>query len=124
MKPHPYHKELESLHVGCEAPRAYYIPFADEDTAKTMDRAQSAYFYDLCGEWDFRFYASFEDLDEAFPAESLPETMTVPLCWQVTQRAGYDPPLYSNLKYPFPLDPPHVPQENPCGHYRRTVTLD
>ena len=123
MIPHPYHKELSSLHVGCEAPRAYYIPFADEASARTADREQSAYFCNLCGEWDFRYYASFEDLAEAFPAEALDETMTVPLCWQVTLRDGYDAPLYSNLKYPFPLDPPHVPQENPCGHYRRTVTL-
>lgn len=123
MTPHPYHKELSSLHVGCEAPRAYYIPFADIPSAKTTDREQSAYFRNLCGEWDFRYYASFEDLEPAFPAEPLRETMTVPFCWQVTQREGYDPPLYSNLKYPFPLDPPHVPQENPCGHYRRIVTL-
>lgn len=121
---HPYHKELQSLHFGCEAPRAYYIPFADEATARTMDRTQSARYCDLCGEWDFRFYASFEDLDEVFPTEPMGETMPVPFCWQVTQRPGYDVPLYSNLKYPFPLDPPHVPQENPCGHYRRTVTLD
>ena len=124
MLPHAYHKELSSLHVGCEAPRAYYIPFADEKTARTADREQSAYFYNLCGEWNFRYYASFEDLAADFPAEPLPETMTVPFCWQVTQREGYDVPLYSNLKYPFPLDPPHVPQENPCGHYRRTVRLD
>lgn len=119
----PYHKELESLHVGCEAPRAYYIPFADEASARTTDRERSAYFRNLCGEWDFRYYASFEDLAPDFPAEPLDETMTVPLCWQVTLRDGYDVPLYSNLKYPFPLDPPHVPQENPCGHYRRSVTL-
>ncbi len=123
MNVYPYHKELTSLHVGCEAPRAYYIPYADAASARTFDRDRSAYFYNLCGSWDFRFYASFEDLASDFPSEPLPETMTVPLCWQVTMRAGYDVPLYSNLKYPFPLDPPHVPQENPCGHYQRTVTL-
>ena len=104
----PYHKELESLHVGCEAPRAYYIPFADEASARTTDRERSAFFRNLCGEWDFRYYASFEDLAPDFPAETLDETMTVPLCWQVTLRDGYDVPLYSNLKYPFPLDPPYV----------------
>ena len=120
---HPYHKHLSSLHVGCEEPRAYYIPYADEASARIMDREQSAFFRSLCGEWGFRYYASFEDVGDDFPAEPLPETMTVPLCWQVTLRDGYDVPLYSNLKYPFPLDPPHVPQENPCGHYRRAVTL-
>ena len=121
---HAFHKDLTHLHVGCEAPRAYYIPYADDNTARTFDREQSALFENLCGEWDFRYYASFEDLDDAFPNEETGETMTVPLCWQVTGREGYDVPLYSNLKYPFPLDPPHVPQENPCGHYRRAFTVD
>ena len=120
---HPYHKELSALHVGCEAPRAYYIPYQSDGAARTMDREQSAYFQNLCGEWDFRFYDTFEDLPEDFPAEPLDRKMTVPLCWQVSGQAGLDAPLYSNLKYPFPLDPPHVPQENPCGHYRRTFEL-
>ena len=119
-----FHKDLTHLHVGCEAPRAYYIPYADAKSACTFDREQSAYFQNLCGEWDFRYYETFEDLDDAFPNEPADSTMTVPLCWQVTGREGMDVPLYSNLKYPFPLDPPHVPQENPCGHYRRTFTVD
>ena len=93
MIPQPYHKQLEHLHVGCEAPRAYYVPFADESTARTMDRERSSRFTNLCGEWDFRYYPTFEDLDAAFPAETLDETMTVPFCWQVTQRPGYDVPL-------------------------------
>ena len=117
MIEHVYHKDLAHLHVGCEAPRAYYIPYADAETARTFARAQSPFFQNLCGEWDFRYYETFEDLDETFPAEPTDSRMTVPLCWQVTQREGMDVPLYSNLKYPFPLDPPHVPQENPCGAY-------
>ena len=68
---HPYHKELSALHVGCEAPRAYYIPYQSDGAARTMDREQSAYFQNLCGEWDFRFYDTFEDLPEDFPAEPL-----------------------------------------------------
>ncbi|MBQ1922247.1 MAG: beta-galactosidase, partial [Lachnospiraceae bacterium] len=39
---------------------------------------------------------------------------TVPFCWQLR---GYDSPQYTNIRYPFPFDPPYVPQDNPCGAY-------
>lgn len=123
MFPH-YHKSLDSLHVGCEEPRAYYIPYADLQSALAGERDRSAFFQNLCGEWDFRFYDCFEDAAEVFPEGELDRKMTVPYCWQVSGQEGLDEPVYSNLKYPFPLDPPHVPQANPCGHYRRTVTVD
>lgn len=31
---------------------------------------------------------------------------------------GFDRPIYTNVVYPFPLDPPNVPAENPTGCYR------
>ena len=36
------------------------------------------------------------------------------------QNYGYDTYQYTNVRYPIPLDPPYVPQENPCGAYVRT----
>ncbi len=119
-----YHKDLNSLHVGCEAPRAYFVPCKSEEAALSFDRERSESFVNLCGEWDFKFYKSFEDIEEDFLEEKFSETITVPLCWQVFLDRGYDVPLYSNLKYPLPLDPPHVPEENPCGHYSRSFTVE
>ncbi len=46
--------------------------------------------------------------------------MRVPGCWQ-TQ--GYGRPHYTNVVYPFPVDPPHVPSENPTGWYRTSFQL-
>ncbi|MCL2059412.1 MAG: beta-galactosidase [Oscillospiraceae bacterium] len=43
-------------------------------------------------------------------------TINVPGCWQ-TQ--GYDGNQYTNVRYPIPYDPPHVPEMNPCGAYVR-----
>ena len=43
--------------------------------------------------------------------------MSVPSNWQMH---GHDKPIYTNVQYPFPLDPPFVPVENPTGCYRRT----
>ncbi|TDE03401.1 glycoside hydrolase family 2 TIM barrel-domain containing protein [Jiangella asiatica] len=43
--------------------------------------------------------------------------LTVPSHWQL---AGYGRPAYTNVRYPFPLDAPNVPDENPTGDYRLT----
>ncbi len=122
-----YHKDHNALHVGCEPPRAYFIPFESEDKAGSP-RAESAFFKTLCGEWAFCYFNSFEDVDLDFANADFDmsgfDKITVPSCWQTYTDRGYDPPLYSNERYPFPTDPPHVPEENPCGVYTRTFKLD
>ena len=124
MKFNAYHKDLNTLHVGCEAPRAYFIPYQNEETALNGCRNKSAYYTDLCGEWNFRFYNSFEDLEEDFLEIGFDNSIDVPKCWQTEVGKGYDAPLYSNLFYAFPLDPPFVPDENPCGLYNRKFSVD
>lgn len=127
MKTPAYHKSLETLHVNCLEPRAYFIPFADEKTAASRERSESDYFVPLCGEWDFRFFKSFEDVlcePPEYVGEGEFDKISVPRSWQTYTDRGYDVPLYSNLEYPFPTDPPFVPDENPCGLYVRKFTLD
>ncbi len=123
MKIKAYHKDLGSLHVGCEKPRAYFIPYHSEEAALNGNRENSEFLTNLCGEWNFNFYNSFEDIEEDFLKKEFKNTISVPKCWQVDLGKGYDVPLYSNLFYPFPLDPPHVPDENPAGHYNRKFSL-
>ncbi len=118
-----YHKDLGSLHVGCEKPRAYYVPYHNEEAALSGNREKSEFFTSLCGEWNFKFYKSFEDIEDDFLKEKFTETIAVPRCWQTVLGKGYDVPLYSNLFYPFPLDPPYVPDENPAGHYNKKINL-
>ena len=54
-----YHKDLGSLHIGCEKPRAYFIPYQSEEAALAGARENSDYFTSLCGEWNFKFYNLF-----------------------------------------------------------------
>ena len=67
---------------------------------------------------NFKYYKSIYDLQEEFyREETLTETydeIPVPGIWQ---NYGYDSHQYTNVRYPIPLDPPYVPQENPCGTY-------
>ena len=85
--------------------RAYYIP------------ENPGAYLSLNGTWQFRYFARDFDLEENITQW---DTIDVPSCWQTR---GYEEPNYTNLKYPYPVDPPYVPDANPCGVYERTFEL-
>jgi len=120
-----YHKALDVLHYNCEEPRAYFIPFESESATLSNRRETSKFFKSLCGTWDFKWYSSVNEV-EGVSAPVMPENsdkLDVPMNWQAALGRGYDVPHYTNISYPIPLDPPRVPDENPCGLYRRFFTL-
>ncbi len=122
-----FHKDLKTLHVGCEKPHAYFIPYQSVEAAKVANRSQSDRFFSLCGEWAFRFFKSARELGDFLSPEfdaQPSDLLTVPMSWQFALNRGYDKPQYTNFRYPFPVDPPHVPDENPCGLYTRTFEVD
>ena len=118
-----YHKSLAHLHVGTLSPRAYFIPYATACGARKGLRDTSDRFTNLSGTWDFKFFASFEDVSEALCQAGLDgvthDTITVPKCWQNYTDRDYDKPMYVDQEYPFHFDPPYVADENPCGLYSR-----
>ncbi|WP_336759116.1 beta-galactosidase [Aeromonas hydrophila] len=84
----------------------------------------------LDGEWRFSFFAAPELVPEHWPVEDLPDAcpIKVPGNWQLDAaypglRPGTDVPIYTNIKYPFPCDPPRVPAENPTGCYSREFNV-
>ena len=107
------------VHEGVCPQRAYYIPCATEETAladvvtRVTDFSRSERYTLLNGTWDFGFFGNPLEADE----NALDTTIEVPSCWQ---SLGYDQLQYTNVNYPIPFDPPHVPAENPVGIYRRT----
>lgn len=119
-----YHKSLKELHVGCEAPRAYFIPYSDSESARVGVRDYSPYFKTLLGTWDFKFYNSLNDVPDPRVTDiAFEETLDVPMNWQNALGRGYDKIQYTNQEYPFPLDPPYIPEENPAGLYSRAFYL-
>lgn len=72
----------------------------------------------LNGTWRFAYFA--RDVDVPAVIESW-DAIPVPSCWQLH---GYEAPNYSNINYPFPCDPPYVPDDNPCGVYEREFILE
>ncbi|MEV4351980.1 glycoside hydrolase family 2 TIM barrel-domain containing protein [Actinoplanes sp. NPDC049596] len=72
----------------------------------------------LDGRWRFAWSPTAQTgRDPADPGRSWDE-IPVPGHWQLH---GYGSPAYTNVRYPFPIDPPHVPDVNPTGEYRRVV---
>ena len=112
-----YHESFEHLHVNTLPNHAYFIPFSDPETALSGERTASDRFCLLSGEWGFRYYESPADVPEDILSRPIGNTVIpVPSVWQCH---GYDRHQYTNVRYPIPFDPPHVPFENPCGLYSR-----
>lgn len=114
-----YYEDLHMLHENTMPERAYYIPASTAMDSLVHHRGDSDRFQLLNGSWHFRYYKSIYDLSDHFFDEMFDDSdfdvIPVPSVWQ---NHGYDSHQYTNLNYPFPFDPPYVPQDNPCGAYR------
>lgn len=119
-----YFEDTKTLHVGTMEDRAYYIPYPHQAGAMSGDRNTSKRFQLLNGEWNFKYFNSIYDITEEFYLEGCDmegfNKIPVPSVWQ---NHGYDRHQYTNIKYPFPFDPPYVPVENPCGAYVRQFEI-
>ncbi|BBI32941.1 glycoside hydrolase family 2 TIM barrel-domain containing protein [Cohnella abietis] len=119
-----YWENLNVLQVNREAPRAAYIPFVDENSAKSGKRGRSPVYQTLNGAWKFKYHKSVLNVVDPFYEETADvstwDDLIVPSCWQVN---GYDQLQYTNIDYPFPNDPPFVPNDNPAGLYVREFNI-
>lgn len=113
-----YYESLDMLHENTMPARAYYIPASKQMDTSAGNREVSDRIQMLNGRWKFRYYKSVHDLKEAFYAPDYDtsdyDQVLVPGVWQME---GYDAHQYTNIRYPFPFDPPYVPHDNPCGAY-------
>lgn len=96
-----FYEDLTHIKENRMPQRAYYIP------------QNNGAYMSLNGDWYFKYYDADYKEDDTIIYQS---TIPVPSCWQLH---GYDNPNYSNINYPYPVDPPYVPSENPMGVYMR-----
>ncbi len=116
-----YYEDLSVLHENTMPARAYYVPASKRMDNLVEHREESDRMQLLNGTWKFQYYNSIYDIRESFfekdyDTENFDE-IQVPSVWQM---AGYDTHQYTNIRYPFPFDPPYVPQDIPCGAYAHT----
>lgn len=106
------------------AARAYFLSYPEESGALTYERDATPWFQLLNGHWQFAYAESPLRVPENFFAADYDATewarIQVPGHWQLQ---GYGKPHYTDLYYPFPVDPPHVPSDNPTGCYLREFTV-
>ena len=116
-----YYENLSVLHENTMPARAYYIPASKRMDNLVEHREESDRMQLLNGTWKFQYFTSIYDIQDSFfeknyDTENFDE-IQVPSVWQM---AGYDTHQYTNIRYPFPFDPPYVPQDIPCGAYVHT----
>jgi len=116
-----YYENLSVLHENTMPARAYYIPASKRMDNLVEHREESDRMQLLNGTWKFQYFNSIYDIQDSFfeknyDTENFDE-IQVPSVWQM---AGYDTHQYTNIRYPFPFDPPYVPQDIPCGAYVHT----
>ncbi len=98
-----------------------FCSWRSADDARTNQR--STQLRSLNGQWQFAWFSAPEAVPESWLTSDLPQadTINVPSNWQMD---GYDAPIYTNVTYPIPVNPPYVPAQNPTGCYSLTFNIE
>ncbi len=120
------YKSFDKFRQNVMTPRSYFIPFSSLDELDKVDIRNERYNSDLVeclsGEWEFKYYSNCLDVPESFDTDSIEfDTVTVPSTWQHT---GYERPYYVNTRYQFKPNPPQIPEDCPCGIYRKIINIE
>ncbi|GAC1639021.1 MAG: glycoside hydrolase family 2 TIM barrel-domain containing protein [Herpetosiphon sp.] len=114
--PHDWENQ-HVLHSNRLPARARFATYPDQAAARLG--APSPWELSLNGTWRFHYASTPVEAPQNYAAEEYSDaawdSLPVPGNWQMH---GYGRPHYTNVRYPFPIDPPHVPSENPTGSYR------
>lgn len=116
----------EMTGLNNEKPHATFISYKDEASALADIKEKSPNYSCLDGVWKFHFSKTPMERPYWFFKDDYDirdwDNIQVPSNWQLL---GYDdPPIYSNIPYPFPPDPPKIPHEmNTVGSYKRTFKI-
>ncbi len=115
----------EILHVSREKERSFYVTYPSLATALNGAKGFSPNYRLLNGTWAFRYFNRHIDVSPEMYSKTAQiedwNTLPVPSNWQMH---GHDIPQYTNIDYPYPVDPPHVPNDNPVGVYARDFMVE
>src|SRR5215212_5488139 len=118
----PDWENQQVLHRNRLPARARFTAYPDEIMARS--RISSPWELSLNGMWRFQYARSPIEAPAQYADAAYDDTgwdlLAVPSHWQLN---GYGAPHYTNVIYPFAIDPPRVPSENPTGSYRRRFVV-
>ncbi|MFT7001889.1 MAG: beta-galactosidase, partial [Spirosomataceae bacterium] len=122
----PEWENPEIFQINREDPTASFYRYADAENALQNESWEKSPFYQsLNGMWRFKYANSVPErpltfFKAGFDASDWDE-IPVPSNWELE---GYGIPIYTNVIYPFPKNPPFIPHEdNPVGSYKRNFEI-
>ena len=115
-------ENIQLTHENRLPPRAYFFSYDTVAQALTFAREASSHFLSLSGQWNFHFFPNPLLVPENFTTQYMADwgQITVPGMWQME---GHGQLQYTDEGFPFPVDVPWVPTDNPTGAYQRWFTL-
>lgn len=109
---------------GKEKAHASFMLFDSEKDVITDDYTKSTYYQSLNGQWKFNYVDKYADRITDFYKTDLNDAgwanINVPSNWELK---GFGIPIYTNITYPFPKNPPFIGENNPVGTYRKTFSI-
>mgnify|MGYP000559473040 CR=1 FL=1 len=110
---------IASNRLPAHSPLAAY-----ENESEALHARPSSFLQTLNGQWSFSLFDRPDLVPLSFAEPGFDEegwtSTPVPSNWQLQ---GFDRPIYTNVKYPFEVNPPKVPEDNPTGCYRRNFSV-
>jgi beta-galactosidase len=107
-----------------EKPHATFMLFNDKKSVVADDYSKSSFYQSLNGTWKFVYVDKYADRVKDFYRTDLNDTkwnnIPVPSNWE---REGFGIPIYTNITYPYPKNPPFIGENNPVGTYRKQFTV-
>jgi beta-galactosidase len=121
----PPWQDLNVLSANKEAPHAEFASFDTPAQAARVSLEHSPYARSLNGIWKFHWVGKPADRPLSFHSPTFDDsnwtTIDVPSCWEMR---GFGTPIYTNITYPFPKNPPRIADDfNPVGSYRTRFTV-
>jgi beta-galactosidase len=122
----PEWENPEIFQINREAPTASFYRYADAETALKNESWENSPFYQsLNGTWDFKYVNSVPERPLTFFESGFDtsgwDKIPVPSNWELQ---GHGIPIYTNVIYPFPKNPPFIPHdENSVGSYKRDFEI-
>jgi beta-galactosidase len=113
------------IQVGQLAPHAFAMDYPNANDVFDNDFTKSPNYKSLNGTWKFYYVNTPEERPQDFFKDGFNDwtwkELPVPSNWEMH---GFGIPIYTNVPYPFPANPPFIDHAyNPVGSYRRSFTV-
>lgn len=120
-----YREDSQIYRINTEPDHATFYPYANIEKALRNDKSESRFVKLLNGKWKFNWVRKPDDRPKDFYKvdydDSSWDEIDVPANWELK---GFGVPIYTDVDYPFPSDPPHIPHDyNPVGSYRTEFSI-